>query len=308
MKTRNPGRCWLSLTAYYKQLRKLSWTTGNKSDVHFRGRSALIAHVLGCTESSIEQKSEGGDVSPLLHSQKTAHAVLSSALGPPVQEGHGAAGVCPEEITRIIRGLEHLSYGDRLRELGLFNLERRRLWGDLVVACQNLAGSTVGRDSIVKYSNQTRNFKLRNGRVRFGIRETFFHHDGGEALVQAVYRNCGCPIPRGVQGQVRWGSGQLHPVWDCMVLSPFQPKPFCGSMDFKASSVPQQREVYYHMITQGSSWCPTCKVLCLKMPCKKPPFIHRSRCPNAGSAFLVCAVSLLENQASGIRLPILIPW
>ena len=38
--------------------------------------------------------------------------------------------------TKMIQEMEHLSYEDRLRESGLFNLEKRKLWGDLITAFQ----------------------------------------------------------------------------------------------------------------------------------------------------------------------------
>jgi len=40
--------------------------------------------------------------------------------------------------TKMISFVEHLSYEHKLRELGLFNLKKRRLWGDVTAAIQYL--------------------------------------------------------------------------------------------------------------------------------------------------------------------------
>ena len=88
---------------------------------------------MGCIKRSVASKAREV-IPPLCSALVSSPGVLHPDVEFSVQERHGPVGVHPEKGYRNDPRDGTPPYKDRLRELGLISLKKRRLWGDLRAA------------------------------------------------------------------------------------------------------------------------------------------------------------------------------
>lgn len=105
--------------------------------------------------------------------------VLCPSLGPILEEGYSRDGESPATSYSLGRWAKRATYKERLKRLGLFSLERRRLRGDLIEVYKiihGLSGDDLKTLLPLRDGRELRGHAkmLKKSHVRLDVRKAFF--------------------------------------------------------------------------------------------------------------------------------------
>ena len=135
--------------------------------------------ILGCIKRSMASRSREG-ILTLYSALVGSHLEYCVQLcGPQHKKDIDLLEQVQRRATKMIRGLENLSSESKLRQLGLFSLEKKRHQGGLMAAFWYLKGAykKTGEGLFTRACTDRTSgngFKLKEGRFRLDVRKKFF--------------------------------------------------------------------------------------------------------------------------------------